>query len=224
MSVGSCTILAMTTWYKKTYVCSMCDALVEITTTSNELRDNNCFECRGELTLLSVADATIPPTNEGEKMLENIEAYMDLGNTYDANALVTYKDINDGVASYPTLKVNELEWKLERIKTLEKQLTNSNNQISQIIDNLSADGWFNPNYEKQEVLNDLCEILGHEPKQSVRITATINVEVDYDIPLDEVEDFDAHYFLQDTLSIDAYNGDVIVDSWTVEDHSVDWSA
>lgn len=229
MSVGYCTILAMTTWTKYSFACDPdeCDTLIEVTCRDfgfpNGVTQLTC-PCGRNMNYLSVLDATIPPTNEGEKMLENIEAYMDLGNTYDANALVTYKDINDGVASYPTLKVNELEWKLERIKTLEKQLTNSNNQISQIIDNLSADGWFNPNYEKQEVLNDLCEILGHEPKQSVRITATINVEVDYDIPLDEVEDFDAHYFLQDTLSIDAYNGDVIVDSWTVEDHSVDWSA
>lgn len=219
----------MTTWTKYSFACDPdeCDTLIEVTCRDfgfpNGVTQLTC-PCGRNMNYLSVLDATIPPTNEGEKMLENIEAYMDLGNTYDANALVTYKDINDGVASYPTLKVNELEWKLERIKTLEKQLTNSNNQISQIIDNLSADGWFNPNYEKQEVLNDLCEILGHEPKQSVRITATINVEVDYDIPLDEVEDFDAHYFLQDTLSIDAYNGDVIVDSWTVEDHSVDWSA
>lgn len=143
--------------------------------------------------------------------------------TYDANTLVTYKSINNGEVTYPTLKVNELEIHLDSYRRLQDQLAISNGQISKILDNLSADGWYNPNYEKSEILNDLCEILGHEPKQTVRITGTISFEVDYDIPLEEVEDFDAHYFLQDTLTLDAYNGDVVVESWTVEDSDVDWS-
>ena len=218
----------MTKWFKYTWVCTgECDALIEYTFRSGytpNVVDITCL-CGSNCTLLSVEDATINiPTNESEQMLENIEASMDLGNTYNANALVTYKDINDGVASYPTLKVNELEYKLERIKNLEKQLSTSNNQISQIIDNLSADGWYNPNYDKDEVLNDLCEILGHEPKQSIRITATVRVEVDYEIPLTEVEDFDARYFIDDNLTIDSWHGDVSVDSFSVEDTDVDWSA
>jgi hypothetical protein len=136
--------------------------------------------------------------------------------------LVTYKSINNGEVTYPTIKVNELEIHLDSYRRLQDHLAISNGQISKIIDNLSADGWYNPNYEKSEILNDLCEILGHEPKQTVRITGTIVFEVDYDIPLDEVEDFDSHYFLQDNLSLDSYNGDVIVESWTVEDSDVNW--
>ncbi len=210
----------MTNYQKYTWVCTGdCDALIEYTFKDgfgwpNGVTQLTC-PCNSKCILLSVEDATIQPINEREQM--------ETSTTYDANVLVTYKDINDGIPTYTTLKVNELEYKLERIKNLEKQLTISNNQISQIIDNLSADGWYNPNYEKQEALNDLCEILGHEPKQTVRITGTISFEIDYDIPLEEVEDFDARYFLQDTLSLDAYNGDVIVESWTVEDHDVDWN-
>jgi hypothetical protein len=177
--------------------------------------------CGRDMLHISTEHAKIASSSllEESNKMETTEA-----TNYNANVLVTYKDITNGEVTYPTIKVNDLEYKLDRIKTLETQLSISNNQISQILNNLNADGWYNPNYEKVEVLNDLCEILGHEPKQSVRITATISVEVDYDIPLEEVEDFDAHYFLQDTLSIDAYNGDVIVDSWTVEDNSVDWNA
>ena len=61
----------MTNWYKKDYVCSICDALIEITTQSNILRDKNCFECQGDLTLLSVLDATIYPTEKKEE--QNME-------------------------------------------------------------------------------------------------------------------------------------------------------
>ena len=80
----------------------------------------------------------------------------------------------------------------------------------------------NPNVDKEDILSQLCEILNHEPKQSVRITATVNVEVDYEIPLEEVEDFDARYFLQDNLSIDSWHGDVNVDSFDVTDVDVDY--
>ena len=155
-------------------------------------------------------------------MLDNLENAMDFGTPYNPNLLVTYKDITNGEAAYPTIKVVDLEYKLDRIKSLEKQLDISNSQIRQIIGNLSAEGWYNPNYEKSEVLSDLCEILGHEPKQEITITGTLTFEVRYDCPLDEVEDFDARYFLQDTLTLDAYHGDVIVDSFDVEDAEVNW--
>jgi hypothetical protein len=209
----------MTKYQKYTWVCTGdCDALIEYTIKDefgwpNGEMNLTC-RCGSDCTLLSVEDATIQPTNEREQM--------ETSTTYDANVLVTYKSINNGEVTYPTLKVNELEYKLDSLTRLEKQLTISNDQLSQIINNLNADGWYNPNYEKAEVLNDLCEILGHEPKQTVRITGTISFEIDYDIPLEEVEDFDAHYFLQDTLTLDAYNGDVVVESWTVEDSDVDW--
>ncbi len=225
MSVGSCTILGMATYQKYTWVCTGdCDALIEYTIKDGYgwpagVMDLTC-RCGSNCTLLSVEDATIHPTNEREQM----ETTNTIPYSYDANTLVTYKSIdNKGEVTYPTLKVNELEMHLDSYRRLQEQLAISNNQISQILDNLSANGWYNPNYEKSEVLNDLCEILGHEPKQTVRITATLNVEIDYDIPLEEVEDFDAHYFLQDTLTVDAYNGDVVVESWTVEDHDVDWN-
>lgn len=223
MSVEACIILLMTTWTKYTYACdpNECDALIEFTSRdgfgfpSGSVNNITC-PCGRVPNLLSVEDATIAPINERKQM----ETTSTAPYTYDANTLVTYKSINNGEVSYPTLKVNELEIHLDSYRRLQDQLAISNGQISKILDNLSADGWYNPNYEKSEVLNDLCEILGHEPKQTVRITGTIVFEVDYDIPLDEVEDFDSHYFLQDNLSLDSYNGDVIVESWTVEDSDV----
>lgn len=45
----------MTNWYQKEYLCPDCDSFIVITTKSNELRDRNCFECRGELVLISAS-------------------------------------------------------------------------------------------------------------------------------------------------------------------------
>jgi hypothetical protein len=151
-----------------------------------------------------------------------MDEIISMPDTYNPNLLVTYKDINNGEATYPTIKVNDLEWKLERAKRTVEDLQRHTNTINQITSNLTANGWYNPNVDKEDILSQLCEILNHEPKQSVRITATVNVEVDYEIPLEEVEDFDARYFLQDNLSIDSWHGDVTVESFDVEDADVDW--
>ena len=212
------------TWTKNTYACDPdeCDTLIEITTSdkfgfpSGSVNNITC-PCGRTPNLLSVEPATIAPINERKEMETTTAPY-----SYDANTLVTYKSINNGEVTYPTLKVNELEYHLDSYRRLQDQLAISNGQISKILDNLSADGWFNPNYEKLEVLNDLCEILGHEPKQTVTITATVNVEVSYDIPLEEVEDFDARYFLQDNLTVDSWHGDVSIESFDVEDADVSY--
>jgi hypothetical protein len=210
-----------TKWTKYSFVCnSECDALIEYTLkagyTFNDVAVIICA-CGSDTTCVSVEDATILPNNERKEMETNTVPY-----SYDANTLVTYKSINNGEVTYPTLKVNELEIHLDSYRRLQDQLAISNNQISQILDNLSADGWYNPNTDKEDILRDLCEILGHEAKQSVTITATVNVEVTYEIPLEEVEDFDAKYFLQDNLSIDSYNGDVCIDSFDVQDADVSY--
>jgi hypothetical protein len=154
--------------------------------------------------------------------MENVTTEM-----YNPHALITVRKIAEGESVYQLYKVTELEEVLNdasiRINQLASRLESQEKQLGQILDNMTADGWYNPNYEKSEVLSDLCDILGYEPKQTVRITGTISIELDYDIPLDEVEDFDAHYFLQDNLTVDCFNGDTVVESWNVEDHSVDWN-
>jgi predicted RNA-binding Zn-ribbon protein involved in translation (DUF1610 family) len=201
------------------YVCTSCDASIEIVSKGIHFQDPSCNCSDPNVVWCQTNVVESDPTNERNEM----ETTSTAPYSYDANTLVTYKSIdNKGEVTYPTLKVNELEMHLDSYRRLQDQLAISNGQISKILDNLSADGWYNPNYDKSEVLNDLCEILGHEPKQTVTITATVNVEVSYDIPLEEVEDFDARYFLQDNLTIDSWHGDVSIESFDVEDADVSY--
>lgn len=228
MSVLACIILVMQiTWTKYTYVCDPdeCDSLVEYTCgdtfgfPSGDVRNFTC-PCGRNMNLVSVEPATIPPMNERNNMETTTEVPM----TYDANVLVTYKDIINGVPTYPTIKVNDLEWKLERIKSLENQLSNSNSQIGKIIDNLTVEGWYNPNTDKDEVLRDLCEILGHTPQAEMSWTATLTVSGTTLVNLDEVEDFDIRYHIGDNLSVDSNDYDTKVDSWDVDYiDSQDWN-
>ena len=204
------------------YVGQSCDASIEVVSKGIHFQDPTCNCNNSEVVWCQTSVVESDPNQTKEENMEtnyshpaNVEGST-VPYSYDANVLVTYKDIIDGVATYPTLKVNELEWKLERIKSLEKQLSISNNQIRQIIDNLSEDGWFNPNYEKEEVLNDLCEILDHEPKKEITFEGTIHFSGRADIRLADLEDFDLDDILSE-LTVDVYNGDVVIDEYHVED-------
>jgi hypothetical protein len=54
------------------------------------------------------------------------------------------------------------------------------------------------------------------------VTGTISFEVEMSVPLDELEDFDAHYILGDELSLDSNNSDIDVNTWTVDSADVNW--
>jgi hypothetical protein len=218
MSVGSCIILHMLNFKSYWYVCQSCDASIEIVSRGIHHQDPTCNCPNSQVVWCQTNVVESDPTNERQQMETTTAPY-----SYDANTLVTYKSIYNGEVTYPTLKVNELEIHLDSYRRLQDQLAISNGQISKILDNLTANGWYNPNYEKSEVLSDLCEILGHEPKQTVTITGNLSFEVSYEIPMEDVEDFDARYFLQDSLTLDSYHGDVCVESFDVEDADVDWS-
>lgn len=107
-----------------------------------------------------------------------------------------------------------------RIESLEHALSNYSGQLTRIQSHMTADAWYSSGTEKSEVLSDLAEILGITPTQTVYITATLSVSVSHEVPLDELDDFDADSLLCDQLSIDAYGGDTNVDDWSVE--TADW--
>jgi len=144
--------------------------------------------------------------------------------TYNPHALITLRKINpeSNDSMYILHKATDLESQLERIKNLEDFLSRSQGTIRQIIDKLSVEEWYATGVDKEDVLSELCQILDHEPKKEIRITGTLTFELRYDCPLEEVEDFDARYFAQDNLTLDTYHGDVIVESFDVEDADADW--
>ena len=143
---------------------------------------------------------------------------------YNPHAFITLRKINpeSNDSMFIMHKATELEETLDRIKNLEKLIEITQNQIGQVLGNMTAEGWYSSSTDKSEVLSDLCDIFDHEPKQEIRITGTMTFELRYDCPLDEVENFDARYFAQDSLSLDSYNGNIIVESFDVEDADVDW--
>ena len=255
MSDLACIILGMEiNWTKYTYVCDPdeCDSLVEYTCgdtfgfPSGDVRNFTC-PCGRNMQLVSVEPATIQPTNERNKM--ETAPY-----TYNPNALVTVKHIVNGEATYPTIKVVDLEEQLFVNPTLdvieslpngehithqmkrtdvsemfrikqyrEARLADNERQLGQIIDNLTIESWYNPNTEKEEILRDLCEIVGHTPQQEMSWSITLTASGTTLVNLDEVEDFDIRYHLGDNLTVDSNDFDTKVDTWDVDCvDSQDW--
>jgi hypothetical protein len=158
-------------WFKDSHLCTICDALIEITR-KDEFR--NIWHCGGEANLLSVEDATIlPTTTKGNKMETTVE--------YNPTLLVTYKKIVDHEVSYPTEKVTDIEWALDQGRRNSLAFMNLTHKIDDLKEHIEE--WVNPNYDKQEVITELCEYFGINPTKTVTVTGTINFEVNVQVPI-----------------------------------------
>ena len=117
-------------------------------------------------------------------------------------------------------QITELQNKLDAtnqyVESYKNKVNSLQSQVNRIIDNLTEDYWFNPNTDTETILTDICEILDYEPKKEISFTATFTVSGRYDLPMTDADGFDLEAFLADTMSIDAYNGDVVIDDWSLE--------
>ncbi len=208
---------------KYTFVCDPdeCDCLIELTSSDGFGFPSGVMEltcpCGRKTTLLSVEHATIPPINQTkeEPMLDNLEASIDakpaVPETYNSNLLVTYKQIHGySDPEYVTDKVVNLEWELHNGRQSQKRVGVLESKIHTVRDILLesfADS------EDQDTLTSIAEALDIELTRDVEFTATI--EVSGTITLNLLEDYDLESEIQDTLYVDAQNGNVQIDGQDV---------
>jgi hypothetical protein len=150
--------------------------------------------------------------------------------SYNPHSLITLKKIintESGDVEFNLYKATELETVLDeatrRNNLISQRIEAQEKQLGQIIDKLTVNEWYDSNITKEEVLKDLCEILGHEPTTTLNWSVTISVSGSTEVNLAEVEDFDLRYFLDDNLHVDSNDFTTNVDSWHIEDvDSQDW--
>jgi hypothetical protein len=194
-------------WFKYTYVCSICDALIEITNKTNVYAPYIC--CNIEAIWLSVVDATIHPTQTKEETMEETTTPA-VPDTYNANLLVTYKVIHGySDPEYATVKVASLEWDLHNARQTQKSngvLHSKIDSVKDIITEAYADS------DDQDTLRAIAEALGIELTREVEWSATI--EVSGTISVDLLEgDADVEQEIYDNLYVDSQNGQIeIVDT------------
>jgi hydroxymethylpyrimidine pyrophosphatase-like HAD family hydrolase len=220
-----------TKWTKYSFVCnSECDALIEYTLqdgyTFNDVTIITCA-CGDSTTCVSVEDATIRPNLTKEEKMEPYSATVTPAAPieYNPNLLVTYKKIAGTYAQpeapeYVTDKVVDLEWTLDQSRRSNDNYNDLKSKVNQLEDLIVE--LYNPNYSKEEALEQIAELFGFELSKTVTVTGTIEFEVTVQVPLDEIENFDAHYKLGDELSLTAYGDEVEVNTWSIQDTDVDW--
>jgi hypothetical protein len=194
----------MENWYKKDYVCSICDALIEMTTKSNELRDKTCIECYGELTLLSVVDATIVPTKKKE------ETNMDTLTT--APQTMTLSWIENDVETTKTYSESDVRALLYRDKSYQTKMNEyyrKESQLRTLLEEVIADS------SDAEVLEQIADIFDVPLTKEVEVTAWVRVSATIEVDMRE-GDYDVEDMIRNNLTIDSYGSEISVNDYDVE--------
>ena len=125
---------------------------------------------------------------------------------YNPNQLVTYKVIEDGTTSYPTVKVVDLEWDLHQnrsnIKNLSQYISKANQLENRLADYLEMDA--------EEIVADICSIFGFNPTKEIEFEATATITGRVTVSLDELANFDIND-IDLTVYADSHSHDVEVD-------------
>jgi hypothetical protein len=194
------------TWYKWDYVCPDCDAHIEMTAKSNgHSHDSYCLKCAGDLVLMSVVDATILPITEQKE--DNMETMQE---TYNSNALVTYKKIVDGQAEYVTVKVTELDWAMERARQDAKMAMASYEK------ELALEELIKENYLEsgdQGTLLQIAELFSISLTKDVEFIATI--EISGTVTVDMLDEDALQTLLENSINVSSYDGDLDVSDYVL---------
>jgi hypothetical protein len=204
-------------WYKYTYVCSNCDALIEITNKTNIYAPHIC--CGIETTWLSVVDATISPTTTEEEQMETTtQATFDsssqtsMAEHYNNYATMVVKDTTSGELVYTAVSpydVNCLITDSHLYKKQNDKLTSKIDAVKEIITSSYEDSG------DQDTLREIAEALDIQLTKTINWSATMYVTGS--IEVDIFDDFDIESELTDNLQVSAWSGDIEVDDYSVED-------
>jgi len=193
------------------YVCTSCDASIEIVSKGIHFQDPSC-NCSDPAVVwcqTSVVESTPNQTKE-ETMEDTTTPAVTVPDTYNANLFVTYKVIHGySDPEYTTAKVASLEWDLHNARQAQKHnnvLNGKIDAVKEIICEAYADS------QDQDTLREIAEALGIELTREVEWSATI--EVSGTISVDLLEgDVDVEQEIYDNLYVDSQNGQIeIVDT------------
>ncbi len=196
------------------YVCTSCDASIEIVSKGIHFQDPSC-NCSDPAVVwcqTSVVEST--PNLTKEETMEESTTAVTVPDTYNPNLLVTYKVIRGySDAEYATDKVTSIEWDLHNARQAQKQngvYQDKINTVKDIITEAYADS------DDQDTLRAIAEALGIELVREVLFTATLEVSGTYTYNvLDSDYELDLDSEVTDALYADSNNGNITIDDTEV---------
>jgi hypothetical protein len=140
---------------------------------------------------------------------------------YNPNLLVTYKYVNEtlpsDVPTFMTDKVTEIEYELHRARSYADAAHERRKDIAWLEDQISE--WYNPNYDKEDVLKELANHFNINPTKQVSVYGTVSFSGTVNVPVAELEDFDLSNVTIDVeLSSYDYEADLTVDDVSLEEN------
>ena len=105
---------------------------------------------------------------------------------YNPNQLVTYKVIEDGNATYPTRKVNDIEYDLDRGRYWKNQWSELSGKVARLENDLSEF----LDMDAEDIVVSICDIFGFNPSKEIEFEASVTVTGTVQIPLADLKDFD----------------------------------
>jgi hypothetical protein len=198
------------TWFKWDYVCTNCDSHVEMTIKSTGLPHSEvCPKCHFALSLLSVVDATIYPITE-KKEDEMIDTPVTPVESYNSNALVTYKKIVNGQAEYVTLKVTELDWAMNRAR--QDAVDNMANYEKLVrLEELIKENYLDSG--DQATLVEIANLFNISLTKDVEFVATI--EISGTVTVDLTDEDALQTLLENSINVSSYDGDLDVSDYVL---------
>lgn len=125
---------------------------------------------------------------------------------YNPNQLVTYKVIENGNTTYPTVKVTDIEWDLYQNRNntanLSQYISNVNQLENRLADYLDMDS--------EEIIADICSIFGFNPTKEIEFEATATITGRVLVPLSDLADFDIDD-MDLTVYADSHSHDAEID-------------
>jgi hypothetical protein len=190
-------------WFKYSYVCSICDALIEITNKTNVYKPYIC--CGKQANWLSVVDATIVPTQQKEEQnmettTETLPQVMKLD--WVENDVVTTKE-------YTESDVRHIVWQAKNLSIKQSEWYKKESQLRTLLEEVFADS------EDQEALEQIADIFDVALTKEVEVTAWVRVSATIEVDIRE-GDYDLEDMIRNNLTIDSFGSEISVNDYDVE--------
>ena len=141
---------------------------------------------------------------------------------YNPNLLVTYKAIPNTYAApesptFMTDKVTEIEWALHQGRNDAVTAADHRSDVSWLEEQIPD--WYDPNYSKEEVLQQLADHFKINPVKQIEVQGTVSFSGTINVPLSEIEDFDlSNVTIDAEVSSYEYDADLTVDDVSLEEN------
>lgn len=128
---------------------------------------------------------------------------------YNPNQLVTYKVIDEGSVSFPTVKVTDIEWDLQQNRSNTKNLAQYISKVNQLESSLVE--WIENANDAETIVSEICSIFGFNPTKEIEFEATATITGTVTVALADLADFDIDN-IDLFLNVDSYNYDISADA------------